>query len=122
MYETNSYGQPIRIAELRATNRNSTPKSAILRNLKIICGPILSFKTSERLGWLEFRKGTPAWNSISAWAIKVSWRRVILIFCLSLGTSLTFLLLFFFRRRPPGFGFHKGDTLPRPGFRFGLLK
>ncbi|CAB4416849.1 unnamed protein product [Rhizophagus irregularis] len=68
--------------------------------------------TSERLGRLEFRKGTPAWNSISAWAIKVSWGRVILIFCLSLGTSLTFLLLFFFRRRTPGFGFHKGDALP----------
>ncbi|EXX50516.1 hypothetical protein RirG_270080 [Rhizophagus irregularis DAOM 197198w] len=31
----------IRIVELRATNRNSTPKSAILRNLKIICEPIL---------------------------------------------------------------------------------
>ncbi|CAB4493801.1 unnamed protein product [Rhizophagus irregularis] len=26
--------------------------------------------TSERLGWLEFQKETPAWNSISAWAIK----------------------------------------------------
>ncbi|PKK59039.1 hypothetical protein RhiirC2_795410 [Rhizophagus irregularis] len=31
----------IRIAELRATNCNSTPKSAILRNLKIICRFIL---------------------------------------------------------------------------------
>ncbi|PKC09677.1 hypothetical protein RhiirA5_499056 [Rhizophagus irregularis] len=26
--------------------------------------------TSERLGRLEFQKETPAWNSISAWAIK----------------------------------------------------
>ncbi|GET55970.1 hypothetical protein RIR_jg26591.t1 [Rhizophagus irregularis DAOM 181602=DAOM 197198] len=33
-----------------------------------------------------------------------------------------FLLLLFFRRRPPGFGFHKGDALPGPGFRLGLLK
>ncbi|PKK75758.1 hypothetical protein RhiirC2_707888 [Rhizophagus irregularis] len=32
----------IRIAELWATNRNSTPKSAILQNLKIICEPILT--------------------------------------------------------------------------------
>ncbi|CAB4446718.1 unnamed protein product [Rhizophagus irregularis] len=56
--------------------------------------------TSERFGRLEFRKGTPAWNSISAWAIKVSWGR----------------------RRPPRFGFHKGDALPGPGFWLGLLK
>ncbi|GET50663.1 hypothetical protein RIR_jg21777.t1 [Rhizophagus irregularis DAOM 181602=DAOM 197198] len=28
----------------------------------------------------------------------------------------------FEKRHPPGFGFHKGDALPRPGFRFGLLK
>ncbi|CAB5166405.1 unnamed protein product [Rhizophagus irregularis] len=46
--------------------------------------------TSERLGRLEFQKGMPAWNLISAWAIKVSW----------VG------------RRPPRFGFHKGDALP----------
>ncbi|CAB4481994.1 unnamed protein product [Rhizophagus irregularis] len=26
------------------------------------------------------------------------------------------------KRRPPGFGFHKGDALPGPGFRLGLLK
>ncbi|GET54563.1 hypothetical protein RIR_jg9068.t1 [Rhizophagus irregularis DAOM 181602=DAOM 197198] len=56
--------------------------------------------TSERLGRLEFRKGTSAWNSILAWAIKVSWGG----------------------RHPPGFEFHKGDALPKPGFRFGLLK
>ncbi|CAB4418907.1 unnamed protein product [Rhizophagus irregularis] len=34
--------QPIRIAELRVTNRNSAPKSAILRILEIICRPILN--------------------------------------------------------------------------------
>ncbi|CAB4390559.1 unnamed protein product [Rhizophagus irregularis] len=33
-----------------------------------------------------------------------------------------FLLLLFFRRRLPGFGFHKGDALPGPGFQLGLLK
>ncbi|CAB5197254.1 unnamed protein product [Rhizophagus irregularis] len=32
--------------------------------------------TSERLGRLEFRKGTPAWNSISAWAIKETPSRI----------------------------------------------
>ncbi|CAB4410051.1 unnamed protein product [Rhizophagus irregularis] len=28
----------------------------------------------------------------------------------------------FEKERPPRFGFHKGDALPRPGFRLGLLK
>ncbi|CAB4475872.1 unnamed protein product [Rhizophagus irregularis] len=28
----------------------------------------------------------------------------------------------FEKRRPPGFEFHKGDALPKPGFQFGLLK
>ncbi|GET53645.1 hypothetical protein RIR_jg3253.t1 [Rhizophagus irregularis DAOM 181602=DAOM 197198] len=45
-------------------------------------------------------KVTPFLTWISAWAIKVSWGG----------------------RRPPGFGFHKGDALPGPGFRLGLLK
>ncbi|PKB94313.1 hypothetical protein RhiirA5_439083 [Rhizophagus irregularis] len=37
----------IRIAELWATNRNSTSKSAILRNLKIICGPSLMIRNNS---------------------------------------------------------------------------
>ncbi|CAG8774145.1 3488_t:CDS:1, partial [Rhizophagus irregularis] len=47
---------PIRIAELRVTNRNSTPKSAILRILEIICGPILNcniFKQFQVIGILN---------------------------------------------------------------------
>ncbi|CAB4461245.1 unnamed protein product [Rhizophagus irregularis] len=42
---------------------------------RIFSGRIWTW-TSERLGRLEFRKGTPAWNSISAWAIKETPSRI----------------------------------------------
>ncbi|CAB5095772.1 unnamed protein product [Rhizophagus irregularis] len=93
--------------------------------------------TSEQLGRLEFQKGTPAWNSISAWAIK-TW---ISVWAIKVTPFLTWISawaikvswggdvlpgpgfqLGLLKRCPPGFGFHKGDALPGPGFRLGLLK
>ncbi|CAB4430376.1 unnamed protein product [Rhizophagus irregularis] len=58
---------------------------------------------------LDFIKVTPFLDLDFAWAIKVT-------------PFLTWISAWAIKETPSGFGFHKGDALPGPGFRLGLLK
>ncbi|PKK61547.1 hypothetical protein RhiirC2_791654 [Rhizophagus irregularis] len=74
----------------------------VLAEAQIVLAPLVRLEVMPFLTWISAWaiKVTPFLTWISAWAIKVSWGG----------------------RRLPGFGFHKGDALPGPGFQLGLLK